>query len=180
MSIQPNPYNPYQPSQPGLGDEIYTGAASFGLIKTLIFAFIGTVVGVIMIILGIVMLFKKINTISVNGTILNLNCTPLQANNNQRCNIQVSYNYNGKQQNKYIQYTGTTIYSINQKVNIYVNTDNENEIYLEDPSPKTIGAVLIFFGLLIGIGGWVMYWLSKKYKFLAAAEGVSGAYNLIR
>ena len=185
---QSQPYQPSQQSQSGLGDEIYSGAASFGVIRALIGAIIATVAGIIMIIIGISMFFKKINTFPVNATILNINCTPQQNNqqnnpqnnqqNRQNCNINVSYNYKGTNQNKYIQYLGNTVYSVNQTITVYVNTDNESDVYLEEPSPKAVGSALIIFGLIILIGGWFIYWLSKRYKFLA--EGISGAYSLFR
>jgi hypothetical protein len=169
----------YEQSQSGgLGDQIYSGAASFGLIKSLITAIIGTIISVIMIIIGINLMLTKINTTSVEGTILNVRCIPGE-NNSQNCNINVSYEYNGKQ-NKNIQYIGNVVYTENQKVTIYINKDNDSEIYLQNPSPKTLGVTLLIIGLLILGGVWLMFWLSKRYKFLAAAEGVSGAYNLFR
>lgn len=171
-------YMSYEPSQSGgLGDQIYSGAASFGLIKALISAIIGTIISVIMIIIGINLMLKKTSTTSVEGTILNVNCVP--GENTQNCNIGVSYDYNGKQ-NKNIQYIGNMVYTVNQKVTIYINTDNESEIYLQDPSPKKLGVTLLIIGLIVLGAVWLMFWLAKRYKFLAAAEGVSGAYNLFR
>jgi hypothetical protein len=123
-------------------------------------------------------LFKKINTVSVEATILNVNCVPGE-NNTQNCNINVSYDYKG-QQNKHIQYVGNTVYSVNQKITIYINKDNESDIYLQQPSLKSLGVVLLIIGLIVLGGVWLMFWLSKRYKFLAAAQGVSGAYNLFR
>jgi len=178
-------YMSYEPSQSGgLGDQIYSGAASFGLIKALISAIIGTVISVIMIIIGINLMLKKTNTTWVEGIILNVKCIPAENSfndkvNTQNCNINVSYEYNGKQ-NKNIQYTGNLVYTVDQKVIIYINKDNESEIYLDNPSPKSLGVTLLIIGLLILGGVWLMFWLAKRYKFLAAAEGVSGAYNLFR
>ena len=182
-------YIPSQSSQPTLGDEIYSGAASFGQIKALIGAIIGTIVSIIMIIIGINLSLKKQPIFdSVNATILNVNCNTLQnrdqngqvSSTTQNCNINVSYNYNGKNQNKYIQYTGNQVYTVNQQVTVYVNKDNDSEIYLSVPNIRSFGFLLIFIGLLILIGSWFVYWLTKRYKFFAAAEGVSGAYNLFR
>jgi hypothetical protein len=165
-------------SQLGLGNEMYTGAASFGQIRALIVAVIGTIISIIMIVIGIYMLFKKkINTVSVDATILNLNCNSVQ-NNIQNCNLNLSYNYNGIQ-NRYVQYSGNIVYSVNQKLTVYVDTDN-GDVYLDFPSPKEVGSVLLILGFIILIGCWFMYWLTKRYKFFAAAEGVSGAFNLFR
>lgn len=168
-----------QQPQSGLGDEIYSGASSFGLVYSLIGAIIGTIVSVIMIIGGIYMLFKKVNTVPVSAKIVGVNCVQGQ-NDIRNCNINVTYTYNNKVENKYIQYSGNVIYTNNQELTVYVNKDNDSEVYIEQPSPKTIGSMLITFGLFILIGVWIWYWLTKKYKFLAAAQGVSGAYNLFR
>jgi hypothetical protein len=174
-------------SQPSLGDELYSGAASFGQIKALIGAIIGTIIGIIMIGFGISLSLKKQPSFeSVNATILNVNCNTVRNTQNgqnsttQNCNINVSYNYNGKNQNKYIQYTGNQVYVVNQQITVYVNKDNDSEIYLDIPNSRTLGLLLLFIGLLILIGSWFVYWLSNRYKFFAAAQGVSGAYNLFR
>lgn len=160
-----------------LENDIYSGAASFGLFYTLIGAIIGTIVGIIMIISGIFMLNKKLNIELISGKVLNLNCRPLQ-NNEQNCSINISYRYNNLDYTNYIQYTGKNIYASNQLIDIYVNKDNATVIYIEDPDTHGQGRILLFSGLFIILAGWIWYWISKKYKFLAAAEGVSGAFNL--
>jgi hypothetical protein len=178
-------------SQSGLGTEMYSGAATYGEIRALIGAIVGTIIGVIMIGLGIdFILKKKVNFDSVNATILNVNCAPQNIQNNQNnqniqtqnqnCNINVSYTYNGKSQNKFIQYTGSYVYSVNQQVTVYINKDNENDIYLIKPNIKDVGIILLIIGLILIIGGWFVYWLTRRYKFFAAAEGVAGAYSLFR
>jgi hypothetical protein len=168
-----------QSQSQGLGEDLYSGAASFGLIYSLIGAIVGTIVGLIMIILGISMLFKKISTVAVTAKILNVNCNTDQ-NNKQNCNINVSYSYNGKDMTGYIQYTGNIVYSKDQQVTVYVNNDNPSEVYFESANPKKFGGIMIVIGILIIACGWFWYWLSRKYKFLAAAEGVSGAFNILR
>ena len=168
-----------QPQSQDLGSEIYSGAASFGLIYSLIGAIIGTIIGLVMIISGIYMLFKKISTVSVNAKILSINCY-LGQNNTQTCNINVSYNYNNKEESGFVTSSGNLVYSPNQKISIFINKDNPNELYLQEPSPKTFGFILLFLGIFIIIAGWFWFWLSRKYKFLAAAEGVSGVFNLFR
>jgi hypothetical protein len=171
-------------SQSGLGDEIYSGAASFGEIKTLIGAVIGTIISVIMIGFGISLCLKKQPTYdSVDATIQKVTCDTVQDGQNKttrNCNINVSYTYNGKNQNKFIQYTGNQVYTETQQVTVYINRDDDSQIYLSKPNLRTVGFVLLFIGLFILGVSWFVYWLSKRYKFFAAAEGVSGAYSLFR
>lgn len=161
-----------------LENDIYSGAASFGLFYAFIGAIFGTIVGIIMIISGLVMLNKETIKIElISGKVLNLNCRPLQ-NNEQNCSINISYRYNNQDYTKYVQYTGKNMYALTQIIDVYVNRDDPSSIYIEDPNSYTKGRILLFFGLFIVIAGWIWYWLSKKYKFLAASGGVSGVLNL--
>jgi ATP-dependent Zn protease len=164
--------------QKGLGDEIYSGAASFGVLYSLIGAVVATIIGIIMIGIGIYLLTRKVEYETINATIINLSCRPLK-DNNQICNINVSYNYNNKDENKYINYTGNNVFMVNQKVLLYINKQNINDISLDEPTPKWVGILLSVLGLIIILSGWFWYWASKNYKFVGAAAGVGGFINII-
>lgn len=164
--------------QKGLGDEIYSGAASFGVLYSLIGAIAGTIIGIIMIGVAIYMLTRKVEYNIVEGTILTVACRPVQ-NNDQTCNINIVYKYKDKDENKFINYTGKTMYSANQKVSLYINTEDSNDISLNGPAPKWVGILVGVIGLFIILSGWFWYWASKNYKFVGAAAGVGGFINII-
>lgn len=163
--------------QKGLGDEIYSGAASFGVLYSLIGAVLATIIGIIMIIGGLYLLTKKVEYDQVEGKILNLSCRNVE-NNNQTCSINISYKYNDKEENKFINYTGKNTYIISQKLPVYINK-NSNTASIEAPFPKWGAALLAIFGLIIIMSGWFWYWASKKYKFVGAASGFGGFINII-
>ena len=164
--------------QKGLGDEIYSGAASFGVLYSLIGAVIATIIGLVIIGFGIYLLTTKVEYDIVEATILNLSCRPIQ-NNDQMCNISVSYKYNDKDEKRNINYSGKNIYMVNQKVSIYINKENSNDVSISEPAPKWLGFLLAGIGLLVILSGWFWYWASKNYKFVGAAAGVGGFINIV-
>ena len=172
---------------PGIGEDIYSGAASFGLVWALIGAIIATIIGIIMIGFGIYILRLPTQT-SVKGTILSINGNPTgicpsttQGNNTTyNCYILVQYNFQGKDYTKQLRYSGSTGYSIGSTINVcFKSPNNPDDVTLDCNPSKSLGWVLIGIAIATILGGWFWYWASRKWKFIAAAEGVSGAFDLI-
>jgi hypothetical protein len=174
---------PPAPSSPSLGDQIYSGSAEFGVIWALIGAIIATIIGVCMIIVGIYILVKKSTLQQVSGTVVSVDppsCGVGSGNpTTYSCNITVSYLVNTTHLQKIIWYSGSVIYSPGQSITVYYNPSDPGDASLSGPVPHFIGGILILFGLLIPIGSWFWYYMSRRYKFVAAAEGMAGAYSLI-
>jgi len=168
-----------------LGDEIYSGAASFGIAWALIGAIFATIIGIGMIVGGIYILIHKDKLIDIQATITQINggsgpCSKITDNPIQySCSITLEYKYNGITYTGVQNYTGNANYYIGEVITIRINPNNPNDISLNNPIPKWIGWILIVFALLIIIGSWFWYWASRKWKFVAAAEGVGGALNII-
>jgi uncharacterized protein YxeA len=172
-----------------LGDDIYSGAAEYGRFNALIGVIFGTIIGIILIVIGTIMLVKHEEPLQqIMGTIKNSDnqCKNLVDKNNDndpfiQCYVEVSYIINGKTYN----ITGFTndkkTYKKDDKIPIYYKPSSPEKGQLTtELSGHIIGLILLVFGLFTAGGSWLWYYVTKKYQFAAAAGGVAGAYDLIK
>ena len=169
--------------KPSLGNEIYSGAASFGTIWALLGAISSTVIGIIMIVVGIYLLVHKNDRDSFPATILYINgpgghpCQKVQDNPIQyACTITVKYS--GSPTPVDINYIGGQVYYIGEQVTIYVKKGNPRDVTFSKGIPNWIGWILIAVAIFIMAASWFWYWASRKWKFVAAAEGVGGIIGI--
>ena len=180
-----------QKPKKGIGEEIYSGTATFGRITSIISAIIGTIISIIMIIIGISLIMHKIKyTEKAIGHITSVNCTEISDDNNKimwDCGtisgtyivkvkgIPKTYPFNFDIGKTNIHYTTSSI------INVYYNLDNPNKPNKDsDKSDHVIGWVLIVIGLIIIIGGWLWVYLTQKYKVAAAYSGLTSGISLIK
>lgn len=169
----------------GLGDDIYQGTASFGVFYALISAIIGSVVGIVMIAIGLwLLLRKKRNESITKGKIIGIDrsstgrCDKVGGSDNYSCELQISFDYSGESYEKFFQYTGNFMYKIGQVINVYVIDGNPDNIDIQS-EPRWIGWVLLSFGIIFAVAGWFWYWASRKWKIVAAAEGAGGIVGIV-
>lgn len=170
-------------SQPSLSSEIYGDAAGFGKIMSWIGAIVGTFIGIGMVIGGIILLGKKNKySASTQATIDTASCSPYNdgQTTGYNCTLVVHYTVNGQVYNRTFTTISASSYASGQLVTISYNPDSPSDSQIGNTSTKVIGGVLLGFGLFILISAWVMVWLTMKYRFAAAAEGVSGAWSMLR
>ena len=173
-----------QDSKPGLGDEIYSGAAEVGQIKTTIGLIIGSIVGVVFIAVGIYLEFfnKNKHTKDILATITDANCTSVATRNSVyiHCSLNIKYTVNDKEYKGSVN-TNDTTHIKDSTIKVYIDPVNPSDVSMQSLSgDKTIGLFVIIFGLFaIGVSVF-SWWLSRKYKFFAAAEGVSMGVNMFR
>lgn len=167
----------------GSDDQIYTGVATFGVIMSDIKAVVGSIVGIIMIIIGIFFMFKKsFRTNTLVGTIKTSNCSEIIENNNinYNCDFSVEYNINGKIQSK--PFTDTNSYkkyTVNDTITLWYDPNNNTNIGIMSDNLHSLGIGLIILGIIIIIFSILLAYLSNKYKPVAAAEGIFAGVNMI-
>lgn len=171
-------------SKQSVGSEIYSGAASFGVAWALIGAIFATIISIILFGVGIYFLTRKIDRDSYSATVLYINgpggppCQKTQDNPVQySCTVTIKYD--GYPSPIDINYTGNQVYYVGQKITIYVKKGNPTDITLDKPTPKWFGWFMIAGAICLLLISWFWYWASRKWKFIAAAEGVGGAVNII-
>lgn len=175
------------PISPGLIEDVYSGAASYGIFRALISAIGATVIGGLLIGLG-VYIVKMPQKTSIQATITQINgatgptaiCSSSIVNKSvtYSCQLTVQYTYQGQQYTQGLSYNGSMLYSVGQAITIYITSDNPKEVSLSQTVSSTLGWVLIVFGALVIGGGWLMFWAAKKWKIVAAAEGAQGIASM--
>lgn len=155
-------------SSDDVGNKIYSGAASVGVAWSFIGAIICTIFAVLMIVGGIYLLFfVKMEKIQAKVVAVSGN------------EITVNFTYNDDQYRKTIN-SNKNSYTVGDNIDVCINKKDKNldNVTVECNSKKT-GALLILSGIVLGGLGWFWYWAVRKWKFLAAAQGVSGAVRLL-
>jgi hypothetical protein len=144
-------------------DNVYLGLQTLGQIKAGIGAVIVTIVGILLIVFGFIHLSDKSKLTGV------VTATVVKSDNNS---MIAQYEVNGIK------------YSIPVSDKSYPNSSIQ--IYY-DPNNPSHGEFSTGYGKWLIIGGfiaiaisWLVFWLTLKFKFFAAAEGTMGALNLIR
>lgn len=170
-----------------LGQSLYDDTASFGRFWALLGAIIATVIGLILIVGGIVALTRHVTPKEkLTGTIAAINSNsqagftcPLNAGT-FTCTLRIAFQYNGQPITVDYNYSGTSLYSVGQNVDVYIDANNPLHISLDPPMPGWAGWVMIIFGVAIAALGWFGYWMARRWKIAAAAQGVGGISNIIR
>ena len=169
-----------------LGQEIYSGSATFGKIEAWISAVIGTLIGLGLLIVGIVLVSHKTSlTKRARGTIKSAYCLSSEANNQKSYNCTLDVEYIVKKQTYNIIDVISSKYDYqphdhdNTIIDVYYNPKSPKSGKLKSDNNKVIGIILIIIGIIIPAGTWLWVWVTYKSKFAAAAGGVAAASGMI-
>jgi hypothetical protein len=173
-----------------LSSEIYTGAAEYGKFTSLVGFIIGIIVGGALLITGIVMVKKHVEPFqTVKGTVVDdkTNKCDSQYDSNTKqssyvCDLLIEYTINDKITQKRFNITNqASTLLAGQTIDLYYKNSDPNGISSIRPiNTHVVGGILIGVGILIIFGGWLMYYTAKKYKFVAAGEGMASVAGMFR
>jgi len=172
-----------------LGDDIYAGSASFGRLSAYISAIIATIISVVLFILGITkyreveQVYTKQATATVNEAVCDggvLDQTVKPPVYNFKCTLHITYMANGVSTTSTLDMTDSKKKQKGDTLMVEFNPSVPTSVRLALPSNHTVGMVLICIALVILLFAWGWVWITGRYKFAAAASGVSTAWNLIR
>lgn len=160
-------------------EQVYNQASEFGVDVTRIKLIFTTIVCVILFSTGLYFMFKSRKaSIAVNATINSVKCvqSSQMPGNLFYCNLMVQYTYKNQSYAGSVQTTGDTLYQNGETVKICIDPKNYANILSVcgiKPNFKLIGLVLMGMSLIIAVAGYVVFRLTKKYKFAAAATAVT-------
>ena len=134
----------------------------------------------ISIIGGIYFVIKKTKlTSTVYGTVETSNCTLVK--NIYDCSLTVKYTDNkGKEHSLTGETNDSYEYTKGAKILVYYDPSNPSKSSLTSDNSHIAGWVAIVIGVILIFSSFFWLWASMKYKFIAAAEGVSAATGMIR
>lgn len=185
------------------GSSIYNDVSTFGAITSDIKAIMGTIFGIIMIIIGIALVVHKskltktaqgrVEPITANDLLVcTLSGTDQQQNNLKAvytCNFKVTFTDpdTGKQYTK--TFSNITVeldpgqnppYDNGKMVDIWYNPTDPSNFSLASDDTSALGWILIVIGVICIIVGWVWAYFANKYKVVGAISGVESGLNLLR
>jgi hypothetical protein len=162
-----------------IGEEVYTGASEFGKINAVIGLIFAIIICTGLIIGGIYLIRERDKiTSEVTGTVLNANCLPV-ANNQYSCSFDVKYNVNNKEYTRRFKRTGDPIQN-SDNIEVSFDPENPDNSYIDYMSKKLTGEILLGIGIFVLVASIISTFLTFRYKFFAAAQGVAAGVNLIR
>lgn len=169
-----------------VADTIYNDAASLGRLRALIGLIAGAVIAIILFFVGIAKInTKNPHTQQVQATVTQLTgcSTTNPQKSSYQCTIAVKYTVNGTEYNNAsfpLTSEGAMPY-VNQMITAYYDPANPSSLSSESADgDRTNGKIMIgasFF--VVGIS-YFIWWLSKRYQFFAAAQGVGTAGSMMQ
>jgi len=176
-------------STTSLGSEIYDGMSSVGTFYAKLGMGAGSVVGVILLLLGLYfILFSKDNEFSnVEGRVVKSQCASefnRSGNNNapritHKCNLQVVYQLDGAQYTNTIFVSSSTRYIEGQPILLSVSKSNPNVVRPRRMKDSTAGSIMFGVALLVIGLCYFNYYMSRRFKPYAAAQGVHTLWRII-
>jgi len=173
---QPMLNNPPQ----SLGNQVYSGTASFGVLVSSFRAVLGTILGILMFIGGVYLTRYRSRMKYITGKVSeSSSCntkyysTSGSKYNNSReelvCTTPVKYEIKGKKYTHNLT-TNSNKYKKGNNIKIWYNPSKPG-IPQYSPISIWMGIGLIMLSILIILGSWITVWLTRKYKLYGAVVG---------
>lgn len=162
-------------NQKELGQEVYSGMAEYGKIRSGISLVFVSIIALVFIIIGCYLVLKKETyTEKVIGKIEKSDCTVIIKGDNKsyNCSLEIKYKVNDIEYTLKTTTDSSTQYVSGNNIDVYVNKDNHSDASIQYGT-KTIGWIMIGIALIIWIGTALHFYFSMKYKGFAAFTGAS-------
>lgn len=168
-----------------LGNDLYAGAAAYGRFQATLGLFLGTIVGVLMVIVGITFVTRAVSlTGKVQGVVSDAQCnqtgTKTDDGKNVRnvydCQFNIKYKVNNIEHIKHFITHGDAQRFNSELVDVYYNPDHPDDAQLSSDDSHGLGYILIVGGVIFVLACWLWYYIATRYKFAAAAGAVRSIF----
>ena len=163
-----------------VGEQIYSGTASFGRIWAVVSAIFGTIISIGLLIIGIYIIRHRSHLRSVPGHVTkDSRCNTDYSRDHKvtTCKTPISYEVDGVKYNPTVD-SGSSEYTNGADVTVWYSPGSPDRPEL-NPASKLVGWALIAFSLLVCIGVWVWVVVTRKSKFAAAAGGATELVSMV-
>lgn len=160
----------------------YGDAASFGRFRYTVGLYATFILGGVGIVQGYRMIrSKNVYSKTVKAIVHSAECDLVKEKYGQyyNCKTTVSYSVDNKSYTGTVDLQGPNKYTDGETVTIQYDPSDPNNIRAGGLTKHQEGWLLVGGAVLLSGMGWALYWLANRYKFFAAAGGVSGAFNLL-
>jgi len=188
-----------------LADDIYDQSAAFGRFMALIGLIIGSLIGGGMIIGGVYLLATDskydadttatIHKVQCGGNISESSCTNsgsgrhnntsstsnCQTKNVKDCNMTIGYSVNNKEYKSNVQerVDATVFPEEGSTRKVYYNSKDPTQVSQGRFPRKVVGWILLGIGILVVAGAAISFYITRRFKFAAAASGVGTGVGMI-
>ena len=174
-------------STTSLGSELYDGISSFGSFYARLGLGVGSVIGVVLLLMGIYFILFNSDSqyANVDGVVLQSQCKAELGMNNRphlltyNCNVLVGYEIGGVKYTNPIYVNGSTRYVENQPILLSVSKLNPNEVKLRGMPESTVGSILFGVALLLMGLCYFNFYMSNRFKPYAAAQGLGTLWKVV-
>lgn len=170
--------------------EIYDDAADLGRIYTTIGLVIAIVIGLILLAVSLYLIFgKNVHTDMAMAKIKTIVCgTPTVINNNttRECSTSLSFNYKEKEytvDDFSYTYSGNVEPNslVGTSIKVFIDPNNPTDIStISKSTDRSMGFILLGISILLVGGAVLHWWLARRSKFLAAAEGAGAGIAAVK
>ena len=176
--------------------ELYGDAAQLGQVWTTVRLFFGGFFVILAFLIGVYLIRKKTKySQTVDATIKTVSCQPnvnttsttkdgtttSTQKTTYTCIMDLTYDVNNKEYKTKQTTNGTeNPYEINQTLRLYYDPSNPNDVAQLSDESSTIGWIIVIVSLFILIGLLISWWLSRRYKLYAAAEGTGAVIGVFK
>lgn len=168
----------------GIASQSYNGIASFGKIVAVIGAVITTIICIIVIIFGLITIFDKNPKQATQATITSVICYDMYEQNTHKyiCSLHLNYMVNGQAYTAVLDNQKLNqLYTVGQTITIYYDPRNpDRNIQISAPLSKNSARLMIYIAVGVMLLSWGWVWLTRRYKFLAAVQGVDTGLGILR
>ena len=154
--------------------DISDGIYDYELVKSGFGAVVATIIGLVMLAIGIAMLAKKQNKTSVtNGTISAATCHTIGNNKEYNCQIMVHYDVNGIRHQTNLSLQNFAPYKAGDTIDLEYDPNNPSDVAVKTTGSKIFGTILIIFGIVIIALTWGYFYLVRHNKDFGTVMGVN-------
>lgn len=164
----------------GVGQEVYSGAASFGLFLAKIGLVVGTIVGLLLVGFGIRFWTGPDPYSAVTrAEVVDAQCGPTDNKSQSvQCWLKLKYTVAGKAYETQLS-RSDRFYAPGYFLDIRYRPDNPSDVQ-DGMARTTTGKWMVGIGIFLILAAWINWWIKQRYKFAAAAGGVGAAYDMIQ
>lgn len=164
-------------------DDAYNGAAQVGVFMGYVSLIISIIIGIILISIGVYLIFTKSSrTETAFGTVVNNECNYAATRgeiSQEICMPVIKFVVNNVTYTKSIDLT-TNKYYTGQTIDILYNPSNPYDCTIKTIFTRhTTGSLLLGIAAIILLIGIVHFYITRKYKFVAAASGIGTIVDIV-
>lgn len=161
----------------GVGDELYSGAAQFGRLWTYLGAVIASIVSIGAIAYGMYLLFLRLTQKQVSGMAMEDSKKHVMKDGTHVFVTPISWTVGSSEYHASLE--GKSPVQKGKLVTVYYGMFDPSRGSLE-PMPWFAPWAVIGGAVFVALIAWAWVYIVRRYKFVAAAAGVSDVYRLVK